>query len=360
MHDWQALRSGQLRCESLIEQSLASAPDRVESVAFPGCARPVMMVRANDVLHVPRMRLQVLEGGIVPAEAVFNKWNLDFARGQFAEWGDAFEGGLAAVRSSHQGDVCILANLWSDNFYHWTTEEMAKVIVLERAGFTGSYVVSGSRRLFPEFLGCLGVAADRILVLGDEPTIFPSAVFLTPLSQENMLAFSGVYLALRDKLIASAGPAPATAPRRVWIHRGARQNSVRNLVNSDEVFELIARYGFEVVDMAEHGIPEQIAIANGAEVIMGPHGAGFTHALFMKPRSTVIECFSPEFINSGYWEICTLLRHRYFMLVHPNAYGVYEDGWNLKVDCFQLELLLQSLDLQIGQSASDLGECAAG
>lgn len=78
---------------------------------------------------------------------------------------------------------------------------------------------------------------------------------------------------------------------------------------------------------------------------MGMHGAAFTNAMFMNPRSTVIECFSPEFINTGFWEICSLLRHRYAMVVHNNAYGAYEYGQALKVNCFQLELVLQSFDL---------------
>jgi capsular polysaccharide biosynthesis protein len=100
--------------------------------------------------------------------------------------------------------------------------------------------------------------------------------------------------------------------------------------------------------MGDLSVCRQIAIASGAEVIAGPHGAAFAHAMFMEPGSTVVECFSPEFINSANFcpEICCLLQHRWFMLVHSNARGAYPYGEKLKIDTFQLELLIRSLRLK--------------
>ena len=51
-----------------------------------------------------------------------------------------------------------------------------------------------------------------------------------------------------------------------------------------------------------------------------------------------------RFINPGILQICRLLQHRYFMVVHSNAYGAYEYSDGIKVDCNHLELVLQSAE----------------
>ncbi len=218
--------------------------------------------------------------------------------------------------------------------------------MLERAGFTGHYVLYDQPAFSHELLRCLGVPDGRILIVADEPTVFSAAVFMTPLNVVTAREYPGVFFALRRDLLRAATPSDrSAAPRKIWLQRNAQTNNGRPLVNAGEVYEIVARHGFDVVDMGDLPIRRQIALANGAEVIAGPHGAGFVHAMFMEPGSTVVECFSPEFINAGNFcpEICSLLDHRWFMLVHSNARGAYPYGDELKIDPFQLELLLRSI-----------------
>lgn len=95
--------------------------------------------------------------------------------------------------------------------------------------------------------------------------------------------------------------------------------------------------------MAKLPVAGQIAAAHNAGVLSGLHGAAFAHALFMKPKGAVIECFSPLFINPGVFEICHIMQHRYSMLVYELAYAGYPHGQNVKVNCAHLELVLQGL-----------------
>jgi capsular polysaccharide biosynthesis protein len=106
---------------------------------------------------------------------------------------------------------------------------------------------------------------------------------------------------------------------------------------------MLHRYGFEIVDMGAMPVAAQISLAHSAAVLSGPHGAGFVHTLFMSPKSTVIECYSPLFINQGIIQICLAMQHRYFMLVYENAHVRYPFGNQLMVNCAHLELTLQSL-----------------
>ena len=246
-------------------------------------------------------------------------------------------------RAELEGESCVLGNLYSRNFCHWISEELVKVVLLERSGFDGRYVLSSLPGFAHEFLALLRIPHSRIVV-ADGPLRLRSAWFTTAITARRLHRFLGLFHAVREALLRDVQPRPGS-PRRIWMDRVAGVNNPgRELLNPDEVYPLLARYGFEVLDMAARPVAEQLALAHGAEALSGPHGAGFIHALFMQPRSAVVECFSPLFINPGIFEICRLLRHRYQMVAYENCYDGYPHGNRLMVDVSQLELALQALD----------------
>jgi capsular polysaccharide biosynthesis protein len=326
-----------LRCESVLPPR-----DGIEAVGvadFEGEA--LRLARVADVLYLPTAGLQVSPGGIVPLEAVQDPWCLDFeVKRRFLGKLDAFAAPFEAAELG--GESCVLGNFYSRNFFHWISEELVKMVLLERSGFQGRYVLSALPAFAHEFLALLGIGAERIVV-ADGPLRLRSAWFGTAITARRLHRFPGLFFALRDALL--RGVTPAAGPKRIWMDRRLGVNNPgRELLNPDEVYPLIERYGFEVLDMAAHPVATQLALASGAEAISGPHGAGFIHAAFLAPRSHVIECFSPLFINPGIFEISRLLRHRYQMVACENCYGGYPHGDRLWVDVSQLELALQALD----------------
>lgn len=324
-----------LRCASVFDGGA-----RTEAAA-PFEGEPLRLARVADVLYLPAAGLQLLPGGIAPLEAVQDPWCLDF------EVGRRFQGKLDALAAPFEADVldgesCVLGNFYSRNFFHWISEELVKVVLLERSGFDGRYVLPALPAFTHEFLALLGIGADRI-VAASAPLRLRSAWYATAITARRLHRFPGLFHALREALL--GGVAAATGPRRIWMDRRLGVNNPgRELLNPDEVYPLIERHGFEILDMAAHPVATQLALAKGAEAISGPHGAGFIHAAFLPPRSNVIECFSPLFINPGIFEISRLLRHRYQMVAYENCYGGYPHGNRLMVDPSQLELALQALD----------------
>lgn len=331
-----------LRCGSVLDP--AALP--------PGTSRAFGLLdfgkdklRASRVLGVtyfPALKLQVLDDNTVPLEAIQDPWSLKF------ELGRDFQGQAQDYRrpfevAERDDEVCILANFYSRNFFHWITEELVKVIQLERSGFTGKYVLAGLPGFAAQFMALLGVGADRIVADLAGPTRFRSSVYTSAITSRQLDAHPELFFALRDALVPEAAVS-APASRRLWMDRNLGVNNPgRELLNTEEVYAVLARHGFEVVDFAAHDVAGQIAMAHGANVLSGPHGAGFIHTMFMRPRSQVIECYSPLFINPGVFEVCRLMRHRYFMIAHENCYEGYPYGNKLVVNCSHLELTLQSL-----------------
>ncbi len=299
--------------------------------------------RLPDVLFLSELGLQLVNETLVPLEAVQDGWNLDFElKREFQGRAQAYANEFDCFERSEE--VCILANFFSRNFFHWITEELPKVHVLERSGFRGSYVVTNLPAFAIEFLTLLGVSNERMITELAGPTRFRSAVYVTAVTALNLGRLPELFFSLRHSLLGSV-VLPRQPGRRLWLDRRTGVNNVgRELLNTEEVYRLLDRHGFEVVDIAELPVAAQIAMSRDAEALGGPHGAGFIHSMFMAPESAVIECFSPLFINPGVFDVCRLLRHRYSMLVYEHAYDGYQFGNRLMVNCSHLELVLQSLD----------------
>ncbi|KAI9339184.1 hypothetical protein DFJ73DRAFT_948462 [Zopfochytrium polystomum] len=72
---------------------------------------------------------------------------------------------------------------------------------------------------------------------------------------------------------------------------------------------------FRAVDFAQLSIEDQIGIAQGTDLFMGPHGAVFIHMLYLRlaPIAAVLEMQPPERRggNFQFRNVCHMLRHRY-------------------------------------------------
>jgi len=339
-----AIRLDDLVCRAILPERDLIDPASLRELSNVYGGAPVWCGQSTDVLYLPDLRLQVVANRIVPEEAIAIPWTLEFEKkrrfqGKELRYDQAFD--VAKVDE----DVCILSNLYSRNFFHWLTEEIIKVVVLERAGFGGRYVLSGLPAFANEFLGVLGIPDSRLILDVEQPTVFRSVSYITPIHAWNVYQYPAVFHAARETLRAGAGLDGHDERRRVWLERGVGVNNPgRDLVNKDEVYGLLERYEVHPIDIAALSVREQIKLAAECELIAGVHGAGFVHTMFQESGSAVIECFSPSFINPGIFDIGRLLRHRDHMIVYEQAYTAYPYGNRVAVNCAQLELALMSLN----------------
>lgn len=336
-----------LRVESLQAGSAFASPSargKVRRVDFGRSALPIEMVRVADVRYVPSaletgQSVQVIDDGCMPVEAVFDDFTPGFVREKLLKKGLEEISGFE--QSPCEGDVCILGNVFSRNFTHWH-EELMKLVVLEQAGCDCTYVVSELPAFAAELLRLLGVPPHRMAEVR-RPTQFRSAIYTTAISYRNVAAFPGVLLRLRQRLLAAAAPPRTDIGPRLWLDRGKQTRLGRKLVNGDEVQALLDRFGFERIDMGALPVAEQMGIARDSRIIGGLHGSQFVHSQLMAPRSWVVECFSPLYLNPTYTEIYRVLRHRYAQLSGTNTpVFPYAHGGDVLVDCQQLALALST------------------
>ena len=154
-------------------------------------------------------------------------------------------------------------------------------------------LVSEARRRFPELpvrrvrtsekLRCEAVVFHRVQRLSIFPS--PASRRLLSLSVEAMRQTQQVF--------------PATErPRRVFVSRADARK--RRLLNEDEVFARLERFGFERVMPGRLPLADQVALFSGAQIIAGPHGAGLTNLIFMPEGGAVVEVFRRGNVSGAY------------------------------------------------------------
>jgi hypothetical protein len=334
-----AIDLGQLRCAKIADVG----PDATAG-QLGGWAAGIEIFRVSDVLYLPEFGLPVCNG-FVPEEAINYAVHLNVRLGQ------AIKAGRLSTSGPHlplgnleccERAVCILGNIYSKNFGHWT-EELLKVILLEEFGFDGCYVFpTWYPRFAHESLSLLGITTDRV-VLVDKPAIYRTAFFTTVISHFRAHKFPAVIRRLREQLYAAAQPGQGQT-ERVWVERGSGANNGRGVINDDEVQSFLERHGFVRVDFGQHSFKDQISIDRGIEVLMGPHGSAAVHCGFMQSNRDVIEIFSPEYINPSVIQLCLALQHGYQQVVPAHSWhSPYKYGTELMVDIDQLELALLSV-----------------
>jgi len=107
-----------------------------------------------------------------------------------------------------------------------------------------------------------------------------------------------------------------------------RQNTKRRLTDDDHAFlmhycsalahSLQNKVRFDAYRMEEYDFPTQIKLVSSADVLIGVHGNGLTHCMFMRPQSAVIELFveKQKAYLFDYRFLSKAMHHDYYCLLH--------------------------------------------
>jgi capsular polysaccharide biosynthesis protein len=232
-----------------------------------------------------------------------------------------------------RGEYIHFAALWGTTYYHWVLDMLPRLSVVERfARVRGVPLIvppdiTSTQR---QSLQMLGVGPDRLVEFhGDhwqvEHLYFPSL----PGVSGNPTSVSARWL--RERFSSPT----ASSRRRLYISR--RDAVSRRIVNECELLGELVPHGFEVATLTGMPFADQVQLFSGAEMIVGPHGAGLTNMVFAQPGATVIEVFSPNYINGCYWALANVCGHRYGFMVGAQR------GEDIEIDLGKFLRLLRSV-----------------
>ncbi|MEH6829956.1 MAG: glycosyltransferase family 61 protein [Sulfitobacter sp.] len=238
------------------------------------------------------------------------------------------------------------------NFYHFITESLTQLCVLDGLGFQGNiyfhfpnqeekhrnFANAFVEALFPEYAGRVfferapkdydlvltaydfttGICQMPEVDLEEMSEIMPEGVTLGTVGFSQLLGMNSVttaLLALRTRALkAVEGRDYSYLPKRFFVGRGDGQSRSRPLAGQDLLLEHLLRFGFEYVVFEELEPLEQIAIMARAEMMISHHGAGFTNMMFANSEAYVIELGTLQTAKkrwSDFWPLATVSQCRY-------------------------------------------------
>lgn len=202
-------------------------------------------------------------------------------------------------------------------FWHWMMDSLPKVFLAEEAGFKGSYLLPAKAKApwAAESLELLGVSSDRVRHYDDSDLRVRLLYVPTYFCGYNAHHNAPFIRRFREKLLACSEGIVKNRKERILI--GRRETAkVRRLLNQEVIADALIPFGFRVAYLEDLSLRAQIALARSAEIVIGSHGSGLTHALFMNEASFVIELFpfGRKQSNDCYETLSSIVNHRYLGL----------------------------------------------
>ena len=194
------------------------------------------------------------------------------------------------------GSWCLLTKMYGNNFWHFTFQNLCDVLFLERAGFTGTYIIPNAS-YDRELMLMMGIAPERIIsieALSHHKVYVFDEVFGVQFDHRDTLAEAAAISKVAGLIKSRLKPDPSY-PKYIYVKR----TGTRKLLNGDEIAE---RFGFTTIIPEELSVREQMAYFRNADIVLCPHGANSANCLYMHENSVFIEVFSDRWyldINAG-------------------------------------------------------------
>jgi hypothetical protein len=220
------------------------------------------------------------------------------------------------------------------NHSHWLTAHLPKLLLVKQLGLVDRLVMPERQtEVMKATMRHLGIDPGSVatLPLGEVAGFDSLTVLKTDRFRGDLLR------PVRDALAPSTS---VDADARVFISRAGSKG--RQLVGEDKLLPILARYGFEIVQMEELSWSEQLALMQRTKVLVGPHGAGLTNMMFCPPGATIIEIADPLYPNPNFYALACAMAHAYGLVparsVGENGHRLYRD---LELDPSLLETTLE-------------------
>jgi hypothetical protein len=190
------------------------------------------------------------------------------------------------------GRVAVITSAKPDNYYHWMFDILPRFEIVQKSGLVSDYyLINATTQFQKDSLQVLNIPSHQIIspthnthIEADE-LIVPS--LLGPVFNVSPQPRACRYL--RSTFLQSAGT--RKPHRALYITRA--DASIRRVINEAEIREEVIANGFEIVSLSDVPLLQQVEIFSEAKIIVGPHGAGFTNAVFCEPGVVLVE-FLPQ------------------------------------------------------------------
>lgn len=202
------------------------------------------------------------------------------------------------------------------HYYRWMLLILTRVLAASEAG-----LLKGRKLLLPaelapwmqESLTAIGITPQQVKTYTrDQNLVLDDAMVLQPMA----FASASLVARLRERLLVAAlGDSPAPDPARMLLFVSRKGAASRQMVDEDQVMEVAAAMGFEVVDPKALGVLEQVRLFASARGVVGSPGASFANLIFAPSGIRVLSLYKEEECLPTFAELSMLRGQSYRWLL---------------------------------------------
>ncbi len=248
--------------------------------------------------------------------------------------------------------ACILTNPWSNNFWHWTVDNLTQLEAIEyyqqQTGIKPKLIVAKNLRSWQrDSLKLLGYNKDNLIIWQDfRRTVNKLIVPSFRRSYDKIhgeISVSACHW-LRQKILSNISKQESdfsSFSPKIFISRSKALG--RRIANEDEAIEALQPLGFKTYILEEMSYLEQVKLFAQAKVIVAPHGAGLTNLIFAD-NPIILELFG-AYVGREFANLARGMGFKYGCLGCPPPRGEMrqKDG-DMVVDVNQLLALLEKME----------------
>ena len=236
-------------------------------------------------------------------------------------------------------------------FGHWTFEVLPKLRALEeytkRTGIEPEIVTKGQLNSWQrESLALLGYPPESIVekperAVGVRTLLVPSHRYLTWTHVPSFPSSRDLHW-VRERINGSCSSPAEAFGERIYICREDAPR--RRVVNRKEVYSILEEYDFEIYEPGRLSFDDQVRLFAGADLIVGPYGAGMSNIVFAD-NANIVELVVDAEQNIHHFVLANLLDldYEYVYCRSQNNGEVATRDSDIMVDTERLRAVLETL-----------------
>ncbi|MCX5923340.1 MAG: glycosyltransferase family 61 protein [Candidatus Dependentiae bacterium] len=244
--------------------------------------------------------------------------------------------------------VAVITQPAYGNYFHWLTEVLCRLALLEISGEPYDYIYTPQDRAYIKgSLDLWGIPQEKILTPSNDDTYLQAKEIIIPSLVSNS-SLNSIYFScyvqphlikyVINKLLAAAKEFPSEHEKSKRIFISRKDSPQRKLLNEDDVFALLKPHGFVRYELEHLSVTQQILLFHNAEIVISPQGTGLANCIFCTPKTQIIELFQ-GLNDCTFWYLSQELGLNYTPIktieFSPNYYSGWSDNTSMPLDIIQ-------------------------
>ena len=212
----------------------------------------------------------------------------------------------------YQQPLVLLSTHNNPNYFHWLTQPGLAPLFLQDhfalIPFSGAALALSHRpgRSLTSYVpSLLEVFAPKLPLVHGEALSTESLCRFALQEHSSEVVLSPAQLHWLHRRCRDQLQPPPKPWRRVLISR--QRSSRRRCLNEDQLFAVLASYGFEMHCLEDLSVIQQLRLFSETAIFVGAHGAGFSNLVACAPQAAVIELMPRPGAFSHYYVIADVL-----------------------------------------------------